>query len=146
MKKILLFFVAISTVIAVNAQNEAEPTCYQKYAKVFEKRGAYPVEDGEYKDVIISFRKGSSAECYYGKVTVKNGAINIDEMYLSFEDETYEKIEERYKYADRVITIKNGISETIVTKDEELINVLFVSKIKPPKKAYKKAPDPNFDF
>ena len=44
------------------------------------------------------------------------------------------------------ITIENGMSRTMVTVDDELITVLFVKSIRPKKKKYVKAADPDFDF
>ena len=74
MKTFLLFVVALITIPTINAQgDEKSATCHQKYAQVFEKRGAKPVEDGTYDNVIITFRKGSLADCFYGKVKVIQG-------------------------------------------------------------------------
>ena len=67
------------------SQNNTDQTCYSKYAKVFEKRGAKKVVDGVYDNVIISIRKGSMADCFYGKVTVKNGNIDYRNMFLKFD-------------------------------------------------------------
>ena len=147
MKKILLstLFASIA-LIGFSQDGDVEPTCYQKYATVFEKRGAYPIADGTYDDVIISFRKGSSADCFYGKVTVQNSLIVKTESFLKFEDNSYEKVERIYKHEDDVVGIINGISKTMVTMDDELINVLFVSKIKPKKKSYVRAKEPDFDL
>jgi len=148
MKKILLSLLTIITISSINAQtkDEAQTTCYQKYAEVFEKRGAEDVDDGVYDNVIITFRKGSMADCFYGKVTVKNGAINTGEMYLKFVDDAYEKIERKFRYPNQVVKIINGMSGTMVTVDDELIDVLFTKKIKPKKKSYVRASDPDFDF
>ena len=146
MKKFILTLSFLFIGIAIYAQDAEEPTCYQKYATVFEKRGAYDVEDGVYDDVIISFRKGSMAECYYGKVKVVNSKIDVNEMYLMFEDDTFEKINKKFRYPDQEIRITNGMSRTMITVDDELITILFVKKIKPKKKSYVKAPDPDFDF
>lgn len=150
MKKIILSVLIFCTSTIIFAQEketeESDQTCYQKYASIFEKRGATEVADGVYNDVIISFRKGSMAECYYGKVEVRNQKININEMYLRFEDDTYEKVNRKFRYPDQTIDITNGMSRTMITVDDELITILFVKKIKPKKKSYSKAPDPNFDF
>ncbi|PKP51482.1 MAG: hypothetical protein CVT95_00800 [Bacteroidetes bacterium HGW-Bacteroidetes-12] len=148
MKKILLSLLIISAtnVLFSQEQGEDQQTCYQKYASVFEKRGAYDVADGVYNDVIISFRKGSLAECYFGKVEVKNQKINVHEIYLRFEDDTYEKVTRKFRYPDQAIDVTNGMSRTMITADDELITILFVKKIKPKKKSYSKAPDPDFDF
>jgi hypothetical protein len=85
------------------------------------------------------------ADCFYGKVMVKGGKINTDEMFLKFEDNTFERVVRKYRNPDQVITIINGMSRTIVTVEDELIDILFVKKIKPKKKNYVKAADPTFD-
>lgn len=147
MKKIVLSLLLTSfTAIGYSQTNDdALITCYQKYAEIFEKRGANEVADGIYDDVIITFRKGSMADCFYGKVTVKGGTINTDEMFLKFEDNTFERVTRKYRNPDQVISIINGMSRTIVTVEDELIDILFVKKIKPKKKNYVKAVDPTFD-
>jgi len=148
MKNFVLSLFTILIFGSINAQTTDEPqiTCYQKYAEVFEKRGAYDVEDGTYDDVIITFRKGSMADCFYGKVIVQKGAIVTNSMQLKFVDDSYEKVVRKFRYPDQVITIINGMSRTMVTVEDELIDVLFTKKIKPKKKAYVKAADPDFDF
>jgi len=148
MKKVLLSLIVLAVFSVAKAQenDEENVTCHQKYARVFEGRGAYPVADGVYDNVIITFRKGSMAECLYGKVTVQKEEINTYEMYLKFEDNTYEKITRKFRYPDEKITIENGMSRTMITVDDELITVLFIKNIKPKKKSYVKAADPDFDF
>lgn len=149
MKKVIFSILLTSFTFIGYAQtsgDDIQVTCYQKYAEIFEKRGAYEVEDGVYDDVIITFRKGSMADCFYGKVTVKSGAINQEEMFLKFEDNTYERVVRKYRFPDQVTTIINGMSRTIVTVEDELIDILFTKKIKPKKKSYVKASDPDFDF
>ena len=66
-------------------------------------------------------------------------------MKLSFVDDTFEPFTRNYKNADEPITIIGGISKTLVTKDEELVNVIFTKSLKPKKKAFKRAPEPSFD-
>ena len=149
MKKIiptLILAFLISTSFAQGSKTEL--TCYTKYAQVFEKRGANEVIDGTYDNVIISIRKGSMADCFYGKVTVKNGFVDYQNMFLKFEDDTYEKLDLQFKYKDKekLVTVVNGISNVILTDEEELVNVLFVKNIKPKKKKYAKAADPDFDL
>lgn len=133
-------------VVAFGQKAEPEATCFTKYAKVFEKRGAYEVNDSTYEDVIITIRKGTMADCFYGKVTVKNGNVDVNSLALRFEDNTYEKLDVTFKYQKKPIKVVNGISNIIFTEDEELINVLFVKKIKPKKKKYAKAAEPVFDL
>ena len=147
MKKILFSLILTSFTMIGYSQTDNEPqeTCYQKYAEIFEKRGADVVTDGTYDDVIITFRKGSMADCFYGKVTVKDGNVFPENMFLKFEDNSYERVVRKYRNPDQQISIINGMSRTIVTVDDELIDVLFVKKIKPKKKAYVKAAAPTFD-
>lgn len=60
MKKILFGLIFLGSALVGNAQDEQ--TCYQKYAKVFEVRGANEVKDSIHKNVIITIRKGSFAD------------------------------------------------------------------------------------
>lgn len=142
MKNLLI---VLALIISANLSAQSDQTCFQKYAKVFELRGADPVIDGVYKDVIVTIRKGSFADCFVGKVTVKDGAIDPNSIALSFVDNTFEPLRRSYKDSD-VVNIINGMSKTMLTNDEELINIMFVSAIKPKKKAFKKAPEPSFDL
>ncbi len=147
MERFLLCIVVLVAFSSVKAQSdEGKKTCHQKYAEVFEKRGANPVEDGVYDNVIITFRKGSLADCFYGKVKVQKGSVNTYEMYLKFADDSYEKISRKYRYPEEKVTIEGGMSRTMVTVDDELITVLFIKSIRPKKKAYIKAAEPDFDF
>ncbi len=149
MKKILsILTLALITSSAFSQGATTELTCYSKYAKVFEKRGAKEVVDGTYDDVIITIRKGSMADCFYGKVNIKNGSLDYRNMHLKFEDGTYEKLDLRFKYKEKgkIVGVANGISNVILTDDEELVNVLFVQHIKPKKKKYAKAAEPDFDL
>ena len=140
-KLVFITFLIISS--ALQAQDDGN--CYQKYIKVFESRGANEVEDGVYDDVIVSIRKGSFADCFIGRVKVINGNVNSRSIELSYVDGTFESFDRQYKY-EEPIKIINGVSKTMVTKDEELVSIMFVGSIKPKKKALKRAPDPNFDL
>lgn len=144
MKKLLLGLALIGAISSINAQSNQN--CYQKYAKVFEVRGANQVKDGTHENVVVTLRKGTFADCFIGKVKVKNGTIDPNSIQLTFVDGSYEKFDRNYKYDDIPVTILNGMSKTLITKDDELINILFVDAIKPKKKALKRAPDPEFDL
>ncbi|MEQ8624836.1 MAG: hypothetical protein RJQ00_09250 [Vicingaceae bacterium] len=139
-----LFFILCSSFILQSTAQESV-NCYQKYIKVFESRGAEEVNDGVYDDIIVSIRKGSFADCFIGKVKVINGNVDTRSIQLSFVDGTFEPFERQYKY-DEPVKIINGVSKTMVTTDEELVSVMFVSAIKPKKKAFKRAPEPSFDL
>ena len=143
MKKLLIAAGLLVCTVFVNAQESA--TCYQKYAKVFEIRGANEVQDGTYYDVIITIRKGRFADCFLGKVTVTNGEVVKTSIELSYVDNTFEPFSRTYK-SDEAVGIVEGISKTLLTNDEELINIMFVGSIKPKKKALKRAPEPSFDL
>jgi hypothetical protein len=145
MKRIFTLLSLVLSITAVSAQTvkktEEESNCYLKWAQKFESRGADDVADGIYTDVIITFRNGGDAECYNGKVEVKEGKIAA--MYLKMEDGSYEVVKKKSKYDNIPVKVTNGMSSTVVTKEDELINVLFIKKIKPKKAGFEKAPDPN---
>ena len=143
MKKLIIAAGLLVCSVFVNAQESA--TCYQKYAKVFEVRGSDEVQDGTYDDVIITIRKGRFADCFLGKVTVKDGEVVKSSIQLSYVDNTFEPFIRTYK-SDEAVAIVEGISKTLLTNDEELINIMFVGSIKPKKKALKRAPEPSFDL
>ena len=144
MKKIITTLVILlSSTAFLNAQTAKEETnCYLRWAQKFENRGAEEVADGTYSDVIITFRNGSDASCYNGKCEIKDG--KIISMYIKKEDASYELVKKKLRY-DFPITVTNGISKTILTIEDELINVLFIKKILPKKAGFEKAPDPSDD-
>jgi hypothetical protein len=147
MKKIvftLVLFISVTVTVFAQASKkvEEESNCFIKWAQKFEARGADDVADGTYSDVIITFRTGSDAECFNGKCDVKDGRIIA--MYTKLEDGTYALIKKKLRY-DFPVTITNGMSKTVPTLDDELINVLFVKKIKPKKASFEKAAEPTDD-
>jgi hypothetical protein len=148
-KTITTLFTVLALSAFVKAQNatgskapEQETNCYLKWAQKFEDRGAEDVADGVYTDVIITFRNGSEADCFNGKCEVKEGKIIA--MYIKLEDGNYELIKKKFRY-DFPITITNGMSKTVLTFEDELINVLFIKKIKPKKAGFVKAAEPTDD-
>jgi hypothetical protein len=147
-KTITTLFLVLGVSAFVNAQapdpkkTGDETNCYLKWAKKFEDRGADDVADGMYTDVIITFRNGSEAECFNGKCEVKDA--KIVGMYRQMEDGNYELLKKKLRY-DFPITITNGMSKTVLTFDDELINVLFVKKIKAKKAGFVKAAEPTDD-
>jgi hypothetical protein len=147
MKKIIITLtIFINAVVAVYAQSTKksveEINCYLKWAQKFEIRGAEDVADGSYADVIITFRNGSEADCFNGKCDVKDGKIIA--IYTKLEDGTFELVKKKFK-SGFPATITNGMSNTVLTLENELINVLFVKKIKPKKATPQKAADPSED-
>ncbi len=148
MKKIyaLTLFTCLISVCTV-AQNKAEVlelNCYNKWSVKFEERGAEEIKDGVYTDVIVSFRQGAKANCYTGKVEVIGG--KIAHFYTENVDGQYTQINKQWKPSTpKEVTIINGISVTMITIHNELINVIWPNKIKPKKAALKRAPEPEDD-
>ena len=151
MKKLLPAFLLVFsfTMVRVVAQTateaattEEETNCYLKWAKQFEDRGGYEVHDSTYSDVIVSFRRGTKADCFAGKVQILKG--KIVKIWLKQEGNSYELLERKYKITNEM-TVVNGVSTTLVTNDDELVNVIFYRRLKPKKKGLVKAPDPVMD-
>jgi hypothetical protein len=147
MKKIFTIIALVAGVSFMGKAQEKKVTeennCYTKWAQKFEDRGADDVADGTYNDVIISVRSGADAECYNGKCDVKEGKVVA--MYLKMEDGSYELIKKKPRYDNVPLVITNGMSSPLLTMESELINVLFVKKIKPKKAGFVKAAEPTDD-
>lgn len=146
-KTILTSLVAIIAlgILPVNAQTTTPPkqdNCYTRWEEKFEQRGAETVADGVHDNIIISIRTGDEARCYNGRVEVKDGKIIA--MYRLLDNGTYEPYKPKLKY-DVPHTIVNGISVTLLTQSEELVNVIFPKTLKPKKANYTTAPDPPQD-
>lgn len=121
-----------------------ELNCYNKWSIKFDERGAEEVKDGVYTDVIITSRVGAKANCYSGKAEVSKGMLL--RCYIVLEDGTYEEVKRTWKNnSNKDVAIINGMSASMITNHNELINVLWPKKIKPKKAAAKKAPDPTDD-
>lgn len=150
MKKIITTIVLVLSVVATGIaqttatkKTEEESNCYTKWAQKFQDRGAEDVIDGTYNDVIVTIRSGGDAECYNGKCDVKDGRVVA--MYLKMEDGSYELVKRKSRYENVPLVITNGMSSPLLTMDSELINVLFVKKIKPKKAGFVKAAEPTDD-
>jgi hypothetical protein len=127
---------------AKTSATETPSNCYTKWEQKFEERGAEEVKDGTYSDVIITVRMGAEAKCYNGRVEVKDG--KIISMFRQLQDGSFEEFKPKAKF-DVPITITNGISKTLLTKDDELVNVIFPKTLKPKKVGYSSAPEPPED-
>jgi hypothetical protein len=137
---LVLLFLAMNVSLA---QEKQELNCYNKWSQKFEERGAEDVADGTYTDVIITFRQGATADCFNGKVIVKDA--KIQSFYIELEDGTYEQVVRIWKTDIKDLTIVNGISKTVISKDNVLVNILWPKKIKPKKASPKKAAEPTDD-
>jgi hypothetical protein len=137
---IILFF----SVCSYSQEKPVELNCYNKWAAKFEDRGAEAVKDGVYEDVIITNRQGSKATCHNGKAEVKNGLVV--RFYILLNDGSYEEVKRTWKNnSEKNVSINNGISKTMVSVHNELINVLWPNTIKPKKAKPTLAPDPTDD-
>lgn len=142
MKKLTTAFLSLFILLTnfANAGVVDDVNCYDAYAKKFEERGAEEVEDGWHEDVVITFRKGSNADCYIGMIRIEEGKIT--QLKIRNADGTYELYTKKFKAGGEFI-VTNGISSTQITLDDELVNVVFVKHIKPPKKKFTVAPSPD---
>ncbi len=146
MKNLYLLVFTLCFFTCVHSQEvnkQPELNCYNKWALKFDERGADDVADGAYTDVIISIRTGANAECFQGKAIVKDK--KVESFYVLLEDGTYEQVIRVWKTEIKDISISNGISKTLITKDNQLVNILWPKKIKPKKAGFKKAPEPTDD-
>jgi uncharacterized protein YciU (UPF0263 family) len=146
--KLKHFFAASLTLLGVSAfaqpPADKEDNCYQTYAKLFEDRGANPAVDGWADNVIITIRRGTEADCYIGKVRILKDTIA--DIFVKFSDDDTERLQKKWKKFDKQpTTVINGISTTMVTIDDDLINIIFPDLLKPKKKEYKRAPLPKLD-
>lgn len=147
MFKFLLITLAITTsTLQLKSQTEEvrELNCYNKWSVKFDERGAEEVLDGIYTDVIITSRTGAKSNCWSGKAEV-NGK-KLVKFYIILEDGSYEEVKRSWKKdSNKNVSIINGISASMITVHNELINVLWPKKIKSKKAAAKKAPEPTDD-
>lgn len=138
MRKLILGLVlaVLSTALFAGDGN-----CFDAYNKKFEERGANDVKDGWYENIVITFRQGNEADCVLGKVQVEKGVVT--QMYLKNVDGSYQIFTKKWKYNDEKAVISNGISKSRLTIDGEIVNVIFPTSIKPPKKKVATAPNPD---
>ena len=137
----IVFFV--NQLFAQSDENK-ELNCYNKWSIKFDQRGADEITDGVYTDVIITSRIGAKATCYSGKAEVVNK--KLIKCYIVREDGSFEEIKRTWKNNSNVdVMIINGISESMITVHNELVNVLWPKKMKPKKAAFIKAPEPTDD-
>lgn len=142
MKKIitLLSLLVVTCTWAQEIVKVPELNCYNKWSQKFEERGADDVADGAYADVIITFRHGATAECFEGKAIVKDK--KVESFYILLDDGTYDQVVRVWKNDIKDVTVTNGISKTLITKDNQLINIIWPKKLKAKKAGFKRAAEP----
>lgn len=144
MKNILPAALLFISLTAFSQEKQAELNCYNKWAAKFEDRGAEPIKDGIYEDVIITNRQGAKAICNNGKAEVRNG--KVIKFYILLSDGSHEEVKRTWKNnSNENITITNGMSKTLISVHQELINVLWPNSIKAKKAKATVAADPTDD-
>ncbi len=133
-----------SKTIIAQDDDARELNCYNKWSIKFDERGADDVADGVYTDVIVTSRIGAKATCYSGKAEIVGK--KMVKCYIVREDGTFEELKRTWKNnSNKDVDVINGISESMITVHNELINVLWPKKVKAKKAAFKKAPEPTDD-
>jgi hypothetical protein len=147
MKKIFqLLLITSLLIIGSTIKANAQSNCYDEYYKLFVDRGASAVPDGT-QEVVVTIREGEKADCYMGRVQVKNNQI-IAMDGLILEDGTIKKMGMKLspKYKDPkkpavlYTEIVDGMSTTLLSDDNRLVNFFFIKQLSAKTKAYKKAP------
>ena len=125
--------------------------CYDQWYSVFKDRGANPIADGTH-EVIISLRNEYDyAECFFGKIDVKDGKLasklQVQKVDGSYEEFT-KKVSSVYQNADGTVKeelrdVSNGMSESLELGSGERIRLFFYKSVAAKEKANKKAPAPS---
>ncbi len=147
MKNLFQLLLVTSILVFGSAINtNAQSNCYEEYVKVFTDRGASQVPDGTH-EVVFTVREGNKADCYMGKVEVKNNQI-INTLGVILEDGSLKKmgVKLNAKYNDAnnpailYMDIVNGMSSAFLSDDNKLINVFFLKQLNTKAKSIKLAP------
>lgn len=144
-KAIFVFFFALSLNAAFAQKEEKiELNCYNKWAVKFEERGAEEIKDGVYTDVIVTSRLGNKATCNTGKAEVLKG--KMIKCFILLSDGSYEEVKRTWKNkSNENVTIINGISKSMITVHNEIINVIWHTSLKAKKAKPIQAPEPTDD-
>jgi hypothetical protein len=125
-------------------------TCYDQWYATFKERGASPIADGTH-EVIISVRNEYDyAECFLGKIEVKDGKL-VSKLQIQKMDGSYEEFDKKvsslYQNSDGAVkeelrNVSNGMSELLDLSSGEKIRLFFYKSLTEKVKANKKAPSP----
>jgi hypothetical protein len=139
-----LFFALATTTTFAQKEEKIELNCYNKWAVKFEERGAEEIKDGVYTDVIITSRMGNKATCNTGKAEVLKG--KMIRCFVLLSDGTYEEVKRTWKNkSNENVNIVNGISKSMLTVHNEIINVIWHTSLKAKKAKPIQAPEPSDD-
>jgi hypothetical protein len=144
-KTLLVLFLGLFTAaVAQNKEEKIDLNCYNKWAVKFEERGAEEIKDGVHTDVIITSRQGNKATCNTGKAEVFKG--KLIKFYILLSDGTYEEVKRTWKNkSNENVNIVNGISRSMQTIHNEIINVIWYTSLKAKKAKPITAPEPTDD-
>jgi hypothetical protein len=141
-----LLLVSIILILGISTNSNAQSNCYEEYKKLFAERGATAIPDGSL-EVVLTIRDDDKTDCYLAKVQVVNNQI-VKIIGILLDDGTVKPLEG--KLASRYTSeknptslsreIKNGMSSTILSDDDKLINIFFIKQLKQKADVFKKAP------
>ena len=152
---ILVCLLSLTVVAQTGATKSAaapkkEVSCYDQWYALLKERGASAIADGTH-EVIISLRtEYDYAECFLGKIDVKDGKLasklQVQKVDGSYEEFT-KKVSAMYQNADGTVKedlrdVSNGMSEALELGSGERIRLFFYKSIATKEKANKKAPSP----
>lgn len=137
MKNLLQLLVIASILIfGISLNANSQTSCYEEYTKVFNERGAAPVPDGTQEVVITVREQGGKADCYMGKVEVKDNKI-VKAYGLILEDDSIKKfgVKLNEKYSDPTnpailfMEILNGMSTAFLSDENKLLKIFFIKQL-----------------
>jgi len=144
MKKLITLIALLISFVSFAQEKQIELNCYNKWAAKFEDRGAEIVQDGIYEDVIITTRQGGKAICNNGKAEVRKG--KVVHFYVLLSDGSHEEIKKSWKdHSNENVVITNGMSKSLITIHNELINILWPNSVKAKRAKPTAASDPTDD-
>lgn len=147
MKNLLqLLLISVILIMGITTNTNAQLSCYEEYKKLFTERGSAAIPDGTH-EVVITLRSDNKTDCYTGKVQVVSNQI-VKVLGIFLEDGTLNmpdmKLSSRYASGPNssILTrdIVNGMSSTIITEDDVLINIFFTKQLNSKAKVFKPAP------
>lgn len=128
----------------------AKKNCYTEWYDAFRARGGKPVTDGM-QEVIIALRTPESCKCFLGQVEVEGGKIKPP-LYFKQEDGQFrlvsitgKKLEPAFAESmtpDELYGIKDGMSITFRTSDQEYGRLFFYKFANKSAQSNKEAPSP----
>jgi hypothetical protein len=141
-----LLLVSVILMLGITVNTNAQSNCYDDYKKLFTERGAMAIPDGTH-EVVLTMRSDDKTDCYTGKVQVVNNQI-VKILGIFLEDGTLHmpdmKLSSRYASGPNssILTrdIVNGMSSTIITDNDILINIFFIKQLNSKAKVLKPAP------